>query len=64
MTFIHGTDERSLRRLVGRVLDEHLRTMPAVVLTGARQTGSLFHAGQHTEWLAPDVLAVPWWRVP
>ena len=39
MTIIHGMDERSLPRLVGRGLDEHLRTMPAVVLTGARQTG-------------------------
>jgi hypothetical protein len=27
------------------------------------QSGLLLHAGQHTEWLAPDVLAVPWWRV-
>jgi uncharacterized protein len=39
MAIIHGMDERSLPRLVGRSLDEHLRTMPAVVLTGARQTG-------------------------
>jgi uncharacterized protein len=23
----------------------------------------LLHAGEHIEWLAPDVLAVPWWRV-
>jgi uncharacterized protein len=23
----------------------------------------LLHTGEHTEWLAPDVLAVPWWRV-
>ena len=25
--------------------------------------GLLLHAGEQTEWLAPDVLAVPWWRV-
>lgn len=23
----------------------------------------LLHAGEHVEWLAPDVLAVPWWQV-
>lgn len=25
--------------------------------------GLLLHCGESTEWLAPDVLAVPWWRV-
>jgi uncharacterized protein len=25
--------------------------------------GLLLHTGDHTEWLAPNVLAVPWWRV-
>jgi hypothetical protein len=31
---------------------------------GARsRAGLLLHAGTVTEWLAPDVLAVPWWRV-
>ena len=25
--------------------------------------GLLLHTGARTEWLAPDVLAVPWWRV-
>ena len=25
--------------------------------------GLLLHAGDRVEWLAPDVLAVPWWRV-
>ena len=25
--------------------------------------GLLLHAGTSTEWLAPDVLATPWWRV-
>ena len=24
--------------------------------------GLLLHAGTVTEWLAPDVLAAPWWR--
>ncbi len=23
----------------------------------------LLHAGEHIEWIAPDVLAAPWWRV-
>ncbi len=27
------------------------------------RAGLLLHAGTTTEWLAPDVLAVPWWRV-
>lgn len=27
------------------------------------RAGLLLHAGNHLEWLAPDVLAVPWWRV-
>lgn len=27
------------------------------------RAGLLIHAGTNTEWLAPDVLAVPWWRV-
>jgi len=27
------------------------------------RAGLLLHAGSRTEWLAPDVLAVPWWRV-
>jgi uncharacterized protein len=27
------------------------------------RSGLLLHTGQHTEWLAPGVLAVPWWRV-
>lgn len=30
---------------------------------GSARAGLLWHAGGHTEWLAPDVLAVPWWRV-
>ena len=27
------------------------------------RSGLLLHTGETTEWLAPDVLAVPWWRV-
>jgi len=37
MTIIHGM--RPLPRLVGAALSERLRVMPAVVVTGARQTG-------------------------
>ena len=37
MTFIHGM--KTLSRLVGVALSERLRVMPAVVVTGARQTG-------------------------
>lgn len=29
----------------------------------AARSGLLLHTGRHTEWLAPDVLAAPWWRV-
>ncbi len=29
----------------------------------AARTGLLLHTGEQIEWLAPDVLAVPWWRV-
>jgi hypothetical protein len=25
--------------------------------------GFLLHAGSALEWLAPDVLAAPWWKV-
>jgi len=27
------------------------------------RSGLLLHTGEHTDWIAPDVLAVPWWRV-
>ena len=37
MTIIHGM--KTLPRLVGAALSERLRVMPAVVVTGARQTG-------------------------
>ena len=39
MDIIHGVDNIVLPRLVGRSLEECLRVMPAVVITGARQTG-------------------------
>lgn len=40
----------------------HLRTFRAEYGPRARR-GLLLHAGSALEWLAPDVLAVPWWRV-
>ncbi len=27
------------------------------------RAGLLLHTGNTIEWLAPDVLAVPWWKV-
>ena len=40
----------------------HLRTFRAEYPRAAR-AGLLLHTGITTEWLAPDVLATPWWRV-
>jgi len=40
----------------------HLRTFRAEYGKKAR-TGLLLHTGSRLEWLAPDVLAAPWWRV-
>jgi hypothetical protein len=40
----------------------HLRSFRAEYGKRAR-AGLLLHAGSTTEWLAPDVLAAPWWRV-
>jgi len=40
----------------------HLRTFRAEYGKKARK-GLLLHAGEKLEWLAPDVLAAPWWRV-
>ncbi len=40
----------------------HLRTFRAEY-RGQVRAGLLLHTGDTTEWLAPDVLAVPWWRV-
>jgi len=39
MIIIHGMDAHPLPRLVTRSLGDRLRVMPAVVVTGARQTG-------------------------
>jgi len=40
----------------------HLRTFRKEYGSNAR-AGLLLHAGTTLDWLAPDVLAVPWWRV-
>ena len=40
----------------------HLRTFRTEYGEKAR-AGLLLHAGHQLEWLAPDVLAAPWWRV-
>lgn len=40
----------------------HLRTFRAEYGRKAR-AGLLLHAGDTLEWLAPDVLAAPWWKV-
>jgi hypothetical protein len=46
-----------------RVTDTaHLRTFRNEYGSKAR-AGLLLHAGSTLEWLAPDVLAAPWWRV-
>jgi len=39
MIIMHGMDDRTLPRVVAKTLRERLRVMPAVVVTGARQTG-------------------------
>ena len=41
---------------------KHLRTFRAEYGTRAR-VGLLLHTGGAIEWLAPDVLAVPWWKM-
>lgn len=40
----------------------HLRTFREEYGKRAR-AGLLLHTGEQLEWLAPDVLAAPWWRV-
>jgi predicted AAA+ superfamily ATPase len=40
----------------------HLRTFRAEYGSASR-AGLLLHTGSTIAWLAPDVLAVPWWRV-
>jgi hypothetical protein len=41
---------------------KHLRTFRTEYGKKAR-AGLLLHTGSTLEWLAPDVLAAPWWRV-
>ncbi len=41
---------------------KHLRAFRAEYGAKSR-AGLLLHTGSSIEWLAPDVLAVPWWRV-
>lgn len=40
----------------------HLRTFRAEY-GGKARAGLLLHTGRMLDWLAPDVLAAPWWRV-
>ena len=40
----------------------HLRTFRAEYGKKAR-AGLLLHAGSKVDWLAPDILAAPWWKV-
>ena len=40
----------------------HLRTFRSEYGQKTR-AGLLLHTGSTLEWLAPDVLAAPWWRV-
>ncbi len=40
----------------------HLRTFRAEYGKKAR-AGLLLHTGQAIDWLAPEVLAAPWWTV-
>ena len=40
----------------------HLRTFRTQYAEKAR-TGLLLHTGETLEWITPDVLAVPWWRI-
>lgn len=40
----------------------HLRTFRKQYRRRSRP-GLLLHAGEATEWIAPDVLAAPWWRI-
>jgi predicted AAA+ superfamily ATPase len=39
MDIIHGMNENTFPRYMMAALDQRLRVMPAVVVTGARQTG-------------------------
>src|SRR6266545_4949476 len=50
MLIIQAMKTRSLPRLVARTLADRLRVMPAVVVTGARQTGKSTLARDLTPW--------------
>jgi uncharacterized protein len=41
---------------------KHIRTFRAEYGERAR-FGLLIHTGETTEWIAPDVFAIPWWKV-
>ena len=53
---IKASDKPRLRDTVG--LRSLSREYP-----GQARSGLLLHTGDEVEWLAPDVLAAPWWRV-
>ena len=54
---------QGLGRAEPRLADcAHLRTFRAEYGNKAR-AGLLLHTGSSVEWLTPDVLAAPWWRV-
>jgi hypothetical protein len=40
-----------------------MKTLPRLVSAAKARAGLLLHTGSALEWLAPDVLAAPWWRV-
>lgn len=40
----------------------HLRSFREEYRAASRP-GLLLHTGSRTEWLAPGILAAPWWRV-
>jgi uncharacterized protein len=48
MIIMHGMDNQTLPRLVAKSLTDRLRVMPAVVVTGARQTGKSTLANELT----------------
>jgi len=48
MIFIHGMNDPSYPRLVDHSMGKRLRVMPAVVVSGARQTGKSTLAGEPT----------------
>jgi hypothetical protein len=59
MIVIHVMNGAPPPGVVGPSLGVRLRVMPAVIATGARQTGK----STLVQKLTPDVFAAPWWRV-